>query len=63
MLIINSIVIAVVLLGMGDSALRPALRRLIETGEETGLRGLAFFGLGLTLLAIGLMTRAVYAAS
>jgi putative copper export protein len=62
-LVLASAVIALLLLGMGDGALRPALARLHETGDAMRARRLALFGLALTILAIGLMTRAVYAPS
>ncbi len=63
MIVITSIVIAFALMGIGDGALRPALQRLIDTGDGSGARRWAYVGLGLTVLAIGLMTRAVYASS
>ncbi len=63
MIVIASIVIAIALMGIGDGALRPALQRLIDTGDGSGARRWAYTGLGLTILAIGLMTRAVYASS
>jgi hypothetical protein len=62
-LIIACIVIAVALLGIGDGWLRPALRRMAEGQRDTGARRAAYVGLGLTVLAIGLMTRALYAGS
>jgi hypothetical protein len=62
-LIIVSAILAVVLLGLGDGGLRPALRRLPETGDIATARRLAWIGLIITTLVIGLMTRAVYASS
>ena len=62
-IIISCIVIAVALLGIGDGALRPALRRLPETRDATPARRLAILGFVLTVLAVGLMTRAIYALS
>lgn len=62
-LIILSAILAVVLLGLGDGALGPALRRLPEGGNVAVARRLAWIGLALTVLVIGLMTRAVYADS
>ncbi len=59
-IIISCMVIAVVLLGIGDGALRPALRRLPETGDAAPARRLALLGFVLTVLAVGLMTRALY---
>ncbi len=63
MIVITSIVIAFALMGIGDGAFRPALQRLIDTGDGSGARRWAYVGLGLTVLAIGLMTRALYASS
>lgn len=60
-IILTCIVFAVVLLGLGDSALRPALRQLAATGDGRAARRLAVIALVLAVLAIGLMTRAVYA--
>lgn len=56
-------VIAVALLGIGDGALRPALRHLAATGDGRRARRYAWVGFGLTILAIGLMTRALYAVT
>lgn len=63
MIVITSIVIAVALMAIGDSALRPGMQRLIDTGDASGVRRWAFVGFGLTVIAIGLMTRAVYAST
>lgn len=60
-IIIFCIVIAVALLGLSDGALRPALNHLAETGDGRRARRLAWLGFILTILAIGLMTRALYA--
>lgn len=62
-IIIVCFLIAIALLGIGDGALRPALRHLVATGDGRKARRYAFIGLGLTILAIGLMTRALYARS
>jgi len=62
-IIITCIVIAVALLGIGDGGLRPALRHLAETGDSRRARRLAWIGFILTILAIGFMTRALYAGS
>jgi hypothetical protein len=62
-IVVFCIGIAVVLLGMGDSGLRPALRHLAETGDAGRARRLAWIGFILTIIAIGLMTRALYAGS
>lgn len=60
-IVVACIVIAVALLGLGDSALRPALRRLKETRDVRPAQRFALIGFALSLLAIGLMTRALYA--
>lgn len=60
-IIIACFVIAVALLGIGDGALRPALRRMSETQDVRPARRLALFGFVLSVLAVGLMTRALYA--
>ena len=59
-IILICVLIAVGLLGLGDGGLRPALRRLSETGDAPARR-LALVGFGLTVLAMALMTRALYA--
>jgi putative copper export protein len=63
MIIIASAIIAVALLGLGDSALRPALRRIPEGDDVAAAQRLAWIGFILTIIVIGLMTRAVYAPS
>jgi putative copper export protein len=60
-LIVTCFVIAIALLGIGDAGLRPALRQLAATGDGSTARRFAVAGLALTILAIGLMTRALYA--
>ena len=50
-------------LGIGDGALRPALRRLAAGGDGGAARRWALIGLVLTVLAIGMMTRALYAGT
>ncbi len=60
-IVVSCIVIAVALLGLGDSALRPALRRLKETRDVRPAQRFALAGFALSLLAVGLMTRALYA--
>jgi len=62
-IIISCIVIAVVLLGIGDAGLRPALRRIKETGDVNPAKRFALLGFALTVLAVALMTRALYASS
>ncbi|HEX9926403.1 MAG TPA: hypothetical protein VGD99_27350 [Anaerolineae bacterium] len=56
-------IIAVALLGLNDSALRPAVKQLAETGDGRLARRFAWLGFILTIIAIGLMTRALYAGS
>lgn len=63
MIVLSCAVIAVALLGIGDGALRPALRQLAATGDGRKARRYAWLGFGLTILAIGFMTRALYAGS
>jgi hypothetical protein len=63
MIIITCIVIAVALLGIGDGALRPAIQKLMQTGNSKPAQRFALMGLVLTVIAIGLMTRAIYAVS
>ena len=62
-IIILCFVITIALLGIGDGGLRPAIRRMKDTGDIRPARRLALLGFGLTVLAVGLMTRALYAAS
>ena len=63
MIIVSCIVIAVALLGIGDGALRPAILRLKEVGDSRKAQRFALIGLGLSVLAVGLMTKALYAVS
>lgn len=63
MIVIACIAIAIAMAGIGDGPLRLGLIRLIDTGDGAGARRWAYVGLGLAILAIGLMTRAVYASS
>jgi hypothetical protein len=62
-IIITCVVLAVALLGVGDGALRPAIQKLTQTGNANAAQRFAFIGLALTVIAIGLMTRALYAVS
>ena len=62
-IMIICIIIAIALLGIGDAALRPALKQLSQTGDGRRARRWAWIGFILTLLAIGFMTRAIYAIS
>lgn len=58
-LVLASAAIAVVVLGMGDGAVRPALRR----SDGARARRWAMAAFLLLLAAVGCMTRALYAAS
>lgn len=62
-IILTCIIIAVALMGIGDGALRPALRQMAEGGDSGKARRFAWLGFILTIIAIGLMTRALYAVS
>lgn len=62
-LVLASLVVAVALMGIGDGALRPALRRLALGGDPAPARRWALIGLVLTILALGLMTRTYYAGT
>ena len=57
--IIMGFVIAIVLLGIGDGALRPAIRRMRTQGGTTARRW-AIIGFTLTVLAVGVMTGATF---
>ena len=67
-MIITAFVIAVVLLGIGDGALRPAIRRMAKTDITSGVSGRnnntariwAIVGFALTVLAVGVMTGATF---
>ncbi|NOK63868.1 MAG: hypothetical protein GFH27_549357n35 [Chloroflexi bacterium AL-W] len=59
-LVVGSVAIAIALLGIGDGALRPALRDIKTTGNGQRAQRFAIVGLALTVLAIGLMTRTLY---
>jgi len=57
-LVLASAVTAIVLFGVGDGALRPALVRLAAGGDGRAARRWSLVGLALTVLAIGMMTGA-----
>ncbi len=59
MLILAAIVLAIALLGIGDGALRPAIRKSITLGNAQARRWV-IIGFILTVLAIGVMTGATY---
>ncbi|MGI9059714.1 MAG: hypothetical protein ACR2H5_14160 [Ktedonobacteraceae bacterium] len=58
-LIITGFVITIVLLGIGDGALRPAILRSSKTGNAPARRW-AIAGFVLTVLAVGVMTGATF---
>lgn len=62
-LVLMSALLAVALMGIGDGALRPAIARLAAGGDGTAARRWALAGFGVTVLAVALMTRALYATS
>ena len=64
-IVISAFVLALVLMAVGDAGLRPALRRLTpeaDSGQPAAQRW-AVAGLVLTIAAVALMTRAIYARS
>jgi membrane-associated HD superfamily phosphohydrolase len=63
LIIVTCTVIAVALLGIGDGALRPAIQKLMQTGNAKAAQRFAVLGLALSVITIGLMTRALYAVS
>lgn len=60
-IILSCIVIAMALMGIGDGALRPAVSQIPENGDIGRARRLALTGFVLSVVAVGLMTRAIYA--
>ena len=58
-LVIAAIVIAIALLGIGDGALRPAIRKSAMIGNASARRW-ATIGFILTVIAVGVMTGATY---
>ena len=62
-IVIGSIVISIIMGAIGDSGLRPAIRRLDPDvpGGVAAVRRWALAGLVLGILAVLLMTRAIYA--
>jgi hypothetical protein len=63
MIIVSCIVIAVALLGLGDGALRPAILKLTQTGNSKPAQRFALIGFILSVISMGLMTRALYAVT
>lgn len=64
-IVISSFIVAFAMMGVGDSLLRPALRRLSpdDPASVGPVRRWAAVGLALGMLAVLLMTRAIYARS
>jgi putative copper export protein len=64
-IIISCFIIAFAMMGVGDSGLRPALRRLDPDAPDSvrPVRRWAMIGLGLGIVALLMMTRAIYARS
>ncbi len=58
-LVLVAIVIAIILLGIGDGALRPAIRKSAVIGNARARRW-AIIGFLLTVVAVGVMTGATY---
>lgn len=58
-IVVSCLLIAIALLGIGDGLLRPALR----AGSLSSAHRWSWMALILSVLAIGLMTRAIYASS
>lgn len=61
-IVLLGLLIAVGLMGIGDGALRPGLRRLAATGDGTAAGRWAAVSALLSVAAVGLMTRALYAS-
>jgi hypothetical protein len=59
--VLLSTLITVAILAIGDSLLRPALRRLGDGGEAGPAQRWSAVALALTIIAVALMTRAPYA--
>lgn len=64
-IVISCFVLALAMMGVGDSGLRPALRRLDpdDAASVGPVRRWAMIGLGLGIVALLMMTRAIYARS
>lgn len=62
-IVISCLVIAIMLLGIGDGVLRPALKATDKAGSLRRAQRWTWLALLLSVLAIGLMTRAIYAIS
>ena len=62
-IIVSCFVIALALLGISDGLVRPALKQAAKAGALRRAQRWAWVMLMLSILAIGLMTRAIYATS
>ncbi len=62
-IIVSCFVIALALLGISDGLLRPALKQAAKAGSLRRAQRWAWVMLLLSILAIGLMTRTIYATS
>lgn len=62
-IIVSCFVIALALLGISDGLVRPALKQAANAGALRRAQRWAWVMLMLSILAIGLMTRAIYATS
>lgn len=62
-IVISCLVIAIMLLGIGDGVLRPALKATDKAGSLRRAQRWTWLALLLSILAIGLMTRTIYAIS
>ncbi len=62
-IIISCFVIALALIGISDGLLRPALQQAAQAGSLRRAQRWAWLMLILSILAIGFMTRAIYASS
>ena len=62
-IVLAALVVAFALMGIGDSALRPALRRIADGGDGSAATRWAGIGAVLSVAAIAFMTRAIYATS
>ena len=62
-IVVASAILALAMMGIGDSGLRPALRRVVAGFPESAAaaRRWALLGLLAGVLALGSMTRAIYA--
>lgn len=62
-IVLSCLVIAIILLGIGDGALRPALKPSADAKALRRAQRWAWLGFWLSILAAGLMTRTIYAIS